>query len=104
MPRAHKLAPAGLAIAVLFAGSLALAQQSPPDMRMLLNLDLFAAHPSDAPSEPGANPSSKDSMLEQIQTLQALGYLRGGQGHGRAAPQPLSSWRQWRDDSNGDEP
>lgn len=43
-----------------------------PDPTMLLNLDLFA---SGSNQNPGAD---NTSMLEQIQTLRAMGYLNGG--------------------------
>jgi hypothetical protein len=52
----------------------AAAQDQPPNLRMLLNLDLFAAHP---PNTNGAQaPGNDDSMVDQIRTLNALGYLR----------------------------
>ncbi len=47
---------------------------------MLLNLDLFKANPN-AAAQSGAT-SGDGSMLEQIQTLNALGYLN----QGNAAP------------------
>lgn len=42
----------------------------PPDLNMLLNLDLFKPNPHAATQSGGDG-----SMLEQIQTLNALGYL-----------------------------
>jgi len=48
------------------------AQQSPP-LRMLLNLDLFAA----PTPEPGSDATPGPSMLDQIQTLNQMGYLAG---------------------------
>jgi hypothetical protein len=51
---------------------------APPDLRMLLNLDLFRPHPSDAGNDT-AGQGSNDSMLDQIRALKAMGYLRGKQ-------------------------
>jgi len=74
-----------LATALLFPGvGAATAQESPPNLRMLLNLDLFAAHPgnSNGPQGPGSNGAAagtNDSMVDQIRTLNALGYLRTNQ-------------------------
>ncbi len=70
-----------LAMTTLFATALMLtgvrrtaAQDAPPpDLKMLLNLDLFASHPRDGSA--AQNPNMNDSMLEQIRTLDALGYL-----------------------------
>jgi len=45
----------------------------PPDLRMLLNLDLFKPNPN-AAAQNGTG-GSGGSMLERIQTLNALGYL-----------------------------
>src|SRR6266852_2925867 len=44
----------------------------PPDIRMLLNLDLFS-QPQTAAGPQGTE--SNDSTLDQIRTLYALGYL-----------------------------
>jgi hypothetical protein len=49
------------------------AQESPPNLRMLLNLDLFKPPPKDAPGAQGKG--SNDSMLDQIRALNAMGYL-----------------------------
>ena len=52
------------------------AQEPPPDLRMLMNLDLFEPrhnNPQDA-SAPGTS-TADDSMLDQIRTLDAMGYL-----------------------------
>ncbi|GEM_PF-2415597 len=51
-----------------------------PDPRMLLDLDLFA---SNSNGQPDAN---QNSMLDQIQTLRAMGYLNDGPS---APPQPV---------------
>jgi hypothetical protein len=76
--------------AALSAGksSRAAAQQDEtPDLRMLLNLDLFGR----SQEQPGgANPhgSSAPSMLEQIQTLRAMGYLSGANATAATATDP----------------
>jgi hypothetical protein len=65
--------------ALLFpAGFCARAQEPPPDLHMLLNLDLFAGNAGDPDSPPTAQ---SGSLLDQIRTLAALGYLGN-----RAAP------------------
>ena len=50
--------------------------EAPPDLRMLMNLDLFAPRHNNAQgaSAPAASPGD-DSMLDQIRTLDAMGYL-----------------------------
>jgi len=52
------------------------AQDEPPDLRMLLNLDLFGRSREPAA---GANPQAAPapSMLDQIRALRAMGYLGG---------------------------
>jgi hypothetical protein len=52
------------------------AQDSPPDLRMLMNLDLFEPRHNGASgaAAPAAAPTD-DSMLDQIQTLDQMGYL-----------------------------
>jgi hypothetical protein len=71
-----------LVTALVFPGvGAATAQESPPNLRMLLNLDLFAAHRGnsngpEAPGNNGATPGTNDSMVDQIRTLNALGYLK----------------------------
>jgi hypothetical protein len=91
MPHARSRIAVGL-VAVVIVGataSLAQAQQGQPNLRMLLNLDLFAANPSSSPGENGGgDPGNNGSMLEQIQTLQALGLLRGKGGGGAEPPGP----------------
>jgi hypothetical protein len=52
------------------------AQEPPPDLHMLMNLDLFEPrhnNPQGAPA-PGTSPAD-DSMLDQIRTLDKMGYL-----------------------------
>jgi hypothetical protein len=52
------------------------AQEAPPDLRMLMNLDLFEARPRKAESAPAPGAATTDdSMLDQIRTLDAMGYL-----------------------------
>jgi len=69
------------------------AQAAPPDLRMLMNLDLFEPRPGNevkgAPAP--AAPPTEDSMLDQIRTLDAMGYLgnhadSGGAAAGESAP------------------
>jgi hypothetical protein len=63
-----------LAAAIILTSSRASdAQDQSPSPRMLLNLDLFTAPPSDKPSGP-ANAASP-STLEQLRALRAMGYL-----------------------------
>jgi hypothetical protein len=54
----------------------------PPDIRMLLNLDLFRSQPQTPAGPQGANSESNDSTLDQIRTLKALGYLGNGDSAG----------------------
>lgn len=51
-------------------------QEAPPDLRMLMNLDLFEPSHNSAQGAPApaASPGD-DSMLDQIRTLDAMGYL-----------------------------
>ncbi|MGA8644304.1 MAG: hypothetical protein WB650_20545 [Candidatus Binatus sp.] len=50
--------------------------EAPPDLRMLMNLDLFEPRHNNAQGAPAAAASpSDDSMLDQIRTLDAMGYL-----------------------------
>jgi hypothetical protein len=79
----------------MFAGTgagRALAQAAPPDLRMLMNLDLFESRPSNMQgmAAPGADAPS-DSMLDQIRALNAMGYLGNRRdADGAGAPQPAS--------------
>ncbi|MBE3603140.1 hypothetical protein IMX07_05835 [bacterium] len=70
--------------------------QAPPDPQMLLNLDLFAASGGDS----GASEQSAgrpESLVEQIRTLRALGFLGGRRNYGAASdasqpsPNPYAS-------------
>jgi hypothetical protein len=58
---------------------------APPDLRMLLNLDLFTPHSSDTGND-AAGQLSNDSMLDQIRALKAMGYLRGKQDNSKNSP------------------
>jgi hypothetical protein len=74
---------------ILISVRLARAQDAaPPDIRMLLNLDLFRAQPQTAAGTQGAN--SNDSTLDQIRTLNALGYLGNGAKVGARNTDPVS--------------
>lgn len=60
-------------------------QESPPDITMLLNLDLFASrdHATDTQDNQGG-----DSMVEQIRALNAMGYLRDTRANAKEEPPP----------------
>ena len=52
------------------------AQDPPPDLHMLMNLDLFEPrHNSPQGAAPPATSPADDSMLDQIRTLDKMGYL-----------------------------
>ena len=63
--------------------------EAPPDLRMLMNLDLFEPRHNGAKSAPApaASPSD-DSMLDQIQTLNQMGYLASPGDNGNTTPAP----------------
>ncbi|MGA9723678.1 MAG: hypothetical protein WBQ86_14560 [Candidatus Binatus sp.] len=72
------------------------AQDTTPDLRMLMNLDLFEPRTNEAKGAPSSaassSPPTDDSMLTQIRTLDAMGYLgtradagRNGESAPRAA-------------------
>jgi len=71
------------------------AQEQAPDLRMLLNLDLFGAQPSGSPANAPANPNNSGtgpSMLEQIRALNAMGFLGGAKtGQPASAPAPADN-------------
>ena len=81
MRTGRSLAVIALAAAALVTGTDKTGAQeqppsTPPDLRMLLNLDLFRPQPADAGNgEPEQR--SNASMLDQIRALKAMGYLRG---------------------------
>lgn len=86
MPRGHSklITTMSLAAAMVVLGARAPgAQEQPPDPTMLLNLDLFAS-PSDS-AGPAAH-GGAGSMLDQIRTLSAMGYLGG---HRPGGPLPV---------------
>jgi hypothetical protein len=66
-----------LTAAIIIIGTRAVeAQEQTPNPRMLLNLDLFAAHSNGNTAVNNAAASAADdSMLDQLQTLRAMGYL-----------------------------
>jgi hypothetical protein len=70
-----------------------LAQGAPPDLRMLMNLDLFEPRHNNAMGAATAAASpADDSMLDQIRTLDAMGYLGGhGGANGNGAPAPRAT-------------
>jgi len=52
------------------------AQDAPPNLKMLLNLDLFESRQNGASATPApGQAASDDSMLDQIRTLDSMGYL-----------------------------
>lgn len=59
-----------LALLISSAPAAQAQNDQPPDLNMLLNLDLFKPNPNAATQSGGDG-----SMLDQIQTLNALGYL-----------------------------
>jgi len=68
------------------------AQEQQPDLQMLLNLDLFGKA---AAGQSGAGGDSQDSqsLLDQIRTLDAMGYLNGNNQQ-QPAPAAPSSYNQ----------
>lgn len=69
-----------LATALIFPGvGRAAAQEPPPNLRMLLNLDLFTSQPHESKGTPA--PGNGDSMVDQIRALNAMGYLRSNQNN-----------------------
>jgi hypothetical protein len=76
------IAGASLLAVLTFMGiGRAQAQEQPPDLQMLLNLDLF----SSSGGENSQAPAPGGSMLDQIQALRQMGYL---QGNAENAPPP----------------
>jgi hypothetical protein len=52
------------------------AQEPPPDLRMLMNLDLFEPrHDNPQGAQASGTSPTDDSMLDQIRTLDKMGYL-----------------------------
>jgi hypothetical protein len=87
MRTGRSLAVIAFAAAALVVGSNKAGAQeqppTPPDLRMLLNLDLFKPQPSD-PGNGAPEQRSNASMLDQIRALKAMGYL---QANPQANPQ-----------------
>ena len=78
MKRLRKVAAIVLIGTTVVCGEtrLARAQEPPPDLHMLMNLDLFEPrhnNPQGA-AAPAASPTD-DSLLDQIRTLDKMGYL-----------------------------
>ena|SRR5215469_5301183 len=95
MKRRHRVAAVVLIGATVLCSGVvrASAQDAPPDLRMLMNLDLFEPRHNTAQVAPSAGSSpADDSMLDQIRTLDAMGYLgdHGADGTG-AAPAPRAT-------------
>jgi len=68
------------------------AQGAPPDLRMLMNLDLFQPRNNNAKGTPAAASSNgDDSMLDQIRTLDSMGYLGNHDGANGTAPAARST-------------
>ena len=85
MIRGRKVTTIALAVSIMSLGVKSVLAQTggQPDVRMLLNLDLFTAQPN-APAS-----GDDDSTLHQIQALRAMGYLDGA---GKGSPKaPLST-------------
>ncbi len=67
------------------------AQDQPPDLQMLLDLDLFSS-----PANTGgpAGPAADGSMLDQIRALRQMGYLNANQDSGEpslpSGPPPIN--------------
>jgi hypothetical protein len=81
----RKVTTIALAVSIMSLGVKSVLAQpgSQPDVRMLLNLDLFTAQPN-APAS-----GDDDSTLHQIQALRAMGHL---DGVGNGSPKrPLST-------------
>lgn len=74
-----------LALLISSAAPARAQNEPPPDLNMLLNLDLFKPNPNAAAQNGGDG-----SMLEQIQTLSTLGYLgpNGSAPNSYAPPAP----------------
>jgi hypothetical protein len=82
MTRGRKVTTIALAISMVSLGATSVLAQpgSQPEVRMLLNLDLFTPQ-TNAPASGDA-----DSTLHEIQALRAMGYLNGaGKGSSNAS-------------------
>jgi hypothetical protein len=78
MKRLHKVAAIVLIGTIVVSGETrrTSAQEPPPDLHMLMNLDLFEPRHNNPPgaAAPGTSPDD-DSMLDQIRALDQMGYL-----------------------------
>ena len=84
MTRGRKVTTIALAVCVTSLGVKSVLAQTggQPEVRMLLNLDLFTPQPN-APAS-----GDDDSTLHQIQALRAMGYLNGAR---KGSPNPPPS-------------
>jgi hypothetical protein len=77
MQRRRRLISIGVLCMVLAppaVGPIRAQDSGPPDLQMLLNLDLFRPQAQQGGGE-GPAPNSSSSTLDQIRTLSALGFL-----------------------------
>ena len=94
----HKVA-AILLIATMVVGGesetrRAFAQDAPPDLRMLMNLDLFEPRHNAGNGAPASAASpADDSLFDQIRALNSMGYLGNQQGGGNGASAPRAAMR-----------
>jgi len=82
MTRGRKRTTIALAVSIVSLGAQNVPAQpsSQPEVRMLLNLDLFTPQPNTPAS------GDDDSTLHEIQALRAMGYLNGaGKGPSNAS-------------------
>jgi hypothetical protein len=88
----------GVVLALSGGASVQAQNSGPPDLQLLLNLDLFRPQPNQL-----APPNSSDTTLDQIRTLNALGYLGNSNSKNAAfgsgaspGPEPYapSSWKE----------
>jgi len=81
----RRVAAIVLIVATVVGGQAGMAstQDTPPDLRMLMNLDLF--EPRHNQPSPAASPTD-DSMLDQIRTLNQMGYLGNPRANAVSAP------------------
>ena len=63
----------GAGIALISFSPIAAAHGGDPELRMLMNLDLFEK--SDGRIDVGTSPKSDETMIDQIRALNAMGYL-----------------------------
>ena len=81
------------------------AEEQAPDLRMLLNLDLFGTQPTDGSAD-AEDPGTAPSMLDQIRALNAMGDLGGAPGDqppatstGASGAPEAPTERPWQDPS-----